>query len=90
MTAKFTFLTCRGTAKFGTIYRDKQMPLCMKKKEPGPSPDPIRMSEQAQHLNRGSEEGGDEANPSDTKCGEAEIEEENENNMYESLSELKE
>ena len=27
MTAKFTFLTCRGTAKFGTIYRDKQMPL---------------------------------------------------------------
>ena len=25
--AKFTFLTCRGTAKFGTIYRDKQMPL---------------------------------------------------------------
>ena len=27
MTAKFTFLTCRGTAKFGTFYRDKQMPL---------------------------------------------------------------
>ena len=27
MTAKFTFLTCRGTAKFGKIYRDKQMPL---------------------------------------------------------------
>ena len=25
--AKFTILTCRGTAKFGTIYRDKQMPL---------------------------------------------------------------
>ena len=29
MTAKFTFLTCRGTAKFGTIYRDKQMPLSL-------------------------------------------------------------
>ena len=27
MIAKFTFLTCRDTAKFGTIYRDKQMPL---------------------------------------------------------------
>ena len=62
----------------------------MKKKEPVPSPDPIRMSEQAEQSNRGTEKVGDEANPSDTKCGEAEIEEENENNMYESLSELKE
>ena len=62
----------------------------MKKKEPVPSSHPMRLSEQTKQSNRGKEKVGDEANPSDTKCGEAEIEEENENNMYESLSELKE